>query len=84
MPNNAEVLRKLRRERTDLRIHLRDLTHAVSRAISALDAEMALPPGPERGKRVARICNALQLAKDRASRFSLGRIVKPGTLSREE
>lgn len=70
---NADLLRALRRERTDLRIQLRDLTFSVTRAIAALDAEMQQPSTVERGKRIAQICNGLQLANDIAKRFGIGR-----------
>ena len=51
---------------------LRDLTEAVSAALRMLDAEMKLPTSPERGSRIARICNGLQMSNDCAKRFALG------------
>lgn len=71
--NPIELIRKLRRERTALRDQLRDLTCTVSRAIAALDAEMQQPSTVERGKRIAQICNGMQLANDCAKRFGLGK-----------
>lgn len=53
------------------RWHLRELVATVEVAIKALDAEMKLPPSHERGQRIAKICNYLELNKDAARRFGL-------------
>lgn len=57
---------------TDERKYLRELTAAVERHLSALDSEMSKPSDQERGRRVAALCNALELANDQALRFGLG------------
>lgn len=59
-----------------LRRHLRDLTAVVAQAIAALDTEMKQPSTLERGKRVARVCNALEMANDRARHFGLGQSLR--------
>jgi hypothetical protein len=56
----------------DERKYLRELTAAVSTHIDALDAEMLRPTANERGKRVAILCNALEMANDQARHFGLG------------
>ena len=60
------------RELRSLRKHLRDLTKMVRLVVKAIDAEMDLPPDSERGKRMARLTNALELANDQARHFGLG------------
>lgn len=69
----AGRLRAARRESTDLRIRLRDLTNVVARALVALDSEMLNAPPEGRGNQIAKICNGLQLANDTAKRFGLAR-----------
>jgi len=69
----AEALRATRRERAELRAHLRNLTAVVTRALADLDAEMRTPSTTDRGKLIAQICNRMQLANDMAKRFGLSR-----------
>lgn len=71
MTTQAEQIRQLRRERAELRRHLRDLTRAVKLAVDALDAEMVRPTSSDRGRRIAAITSTLQLANDMAKRFGL-------------
>ncbi len=56
----------------DLKKHLRDLSNAVTEHLAALDAEMVKPHGDERGRRIAQLGNALDLANDRVRYFALG------------
>ena len=51
---------------------LRELSGAVSEALTLLDSEMRKPSDAGRGKRVALICNALDLVNDRVRYFQLG------------
>lgn len=51
---------------------LRELTQTVTRVASALDQEMRRPSSFERGKRIAKIINALEWANDCARHFGLG------------
>jgi hypothetical protein len=60
-----------RRER-ELKKYLRDLTDAVRLHVQLLDEEMLRPADHERGKRVARLSNDLELVNDRARYFALG------------
>lgn len=60
------------RQIRNLKRHLRDLTRDVGACLKALDAEMVKPSTPERGQRLAAICNALNLSNDMAKRFGLG------------
>ena len=55
-----------------LKKHLRALSAAVTEHLRALDAEMALPDGRERGERIARLANQLDYANDRVRYFALG------------
>jgi hypothetical protein len=61
-----------RRCTSEYRKHLRDLTRHVTECLAAIDGEMAKPSSPERGKRIAAICNALNMSNDMAKRFGLG------------
>lgn len=61
-----------KRKVRELTKHLRDLTATVKICLDHLDTEMAKPSGPERGGRIARISNALNLQNDIARRFGLG------------
>ncbi len=65
LTDDQRALREARR-------YLRNLTKDVSSCLDALDAEMARPSTPERGKRIAVICNHLNLRNDMAKRFGLG------------
>lgn len=51
---------------------LKELSAAVTTCLRALDAEMVNPPGAERGRRIGRICTALEMSNDAARYFSLG------------
>lgn len=68
-PSNGGAEKRKIRELTK---HLRDLTGAVKLCLAALDAEMAKPSSAERGSRIAKISNALQMQNDIARRFGLG------------
>lgn len=69
--------REAKRALRDTRRHLRALTAAVRAFLVALDAEMAKPASPERGRRVARLANDLDLANDAALHFGLGEALRP-------
>lgn len=56
----------------ELKRQLRELTKAVSACLAAIGSEMARPSTPERGKRIAAVCNHLNLQNDMAKRFGLG------------
>jgi len=47
------------------------LTEAVKKHVAALDAEMKLPSDIERGKRIAKLINALELDNDAARYLTL-------------
>lgn len=55
------------------RSHLRSLVKAVEAYLRWLDAEMKQPSSPQRGKRIAEASNALEMVKDMAKRFGLGK-----------
>lgn len=61
-----------KRKVRELTKHLRELTDIVTQCLTALDAEMVKPSSPERGGRIAKISNALNLQNDLAKRFGLG------------
>ncbi len=65
-------LRKKNSECRDLKKHLRDLTEVVTQCLAAYDAEMCKPSNSDRGSRIAKISNALNLQNDIAKRFGLG------------
>lgn len=52
--------------------YLRELTACVRAHLAALDAEMEQPSTANRGRRIAALCNSLELANDRARHFGLG------------
>ncbi len=70
----VEPLLIQKRKVRDLTKHLRDLTGTVTQCLAAYDAEMAKPSSPDRGSRIAKISNALNLQNDIAKRFGLGLI----------
>lgn len=51
---------------------LKDLTRTVGLFLWQLDAAMEKPSTVERGKRIAQLCNALEMANDSARHFVLG------------
>ena len=59
------------RELRHAKKYLRELTRAVTQALAALDAEMKKPSTNERGQRIAKISNFLELQNDLAKRFGL-------------
>lgn len=61
-----------RRAIRELRKYLKQLVSACEQSITALDSEMEKPSTHERGGRVAKITNFLELNKDQAKRFGLG------------
>ena len=58
-------------EARKLRKDLTDLTRAVHTFLVALDEEMTKPSSIERGKRIARLASALEMANDQARYFGL-------------
>lgn len=58
-------------EERKLKKHLKELVKAVEFHLSELDKVMKEPSTPERGKQVAKLCNALEYAKDQARFFGL-------------
>jgi hypothetical protein len=71
-PSQPDELKAAKAEAKRLRAHLTGLTQAVARAIKVIDAEMAKPSTPDRGKTIARCTNALEMANDSARYFGLG------------
>lgn len=67
-----------------LREHLRKLSASVSAALAHLDREMDRPSTPDRGRRIARICNALDVANDLALHFGLGVSFRKISLAKDE
>lgn len=62
----------LKRER-ELRKHLRDLVTVVEKNVAFIEETMTKSESAERGKRLAAACNHLEMAKDLAKRFGLGK-----------
>lgn len=54
------------------RAALQKLTLAVMTHVNALDKEMKRPSDNERGRRIAGLCNILEMANDHARYFGLG------------
>jgi len=72
---NMELPERLRlaiKSRNELKRYLESLTNAVGLCLKAFDTEMGKPSDIERGKRIAKICNALELENDQARYFGLG------------
>jgi hypothetical protein len=61
-----------RREIRQLRKDLADLVRSVSSCLVLIDKEMATESSPARGRRIATILNAMEMANDRARFFGLG------------
>ena len=80
----TEKERELRKENKTLREYLTLLVDTVEPFIAQIDAEMKKPAGKERDGRIAKLINVLELNKDRAKRYGLGRdwdgkpLPKPG------
>jgi hypothetical protein len=65
-----------------LRKELRDLTTTVSAFLAALDKEMHRPGTPaDRGPRLAKLANGLDMANDSALHFGLGKPFKSAKLN---
>lgn len=61
-----------KKKETEYRKHLVGLTKAVDYFLDVLDAEMKKPSDFERGQRIAKMCNGLNMANDSAKHFALG------------
>ena len=55
----------------ELKKYLKQLTEVVDKVIDALDGEMNMSSSADRGKRIARLINRLELANDNAKHFGL-------------
>lgn len=66
---NCAAQRKLARQ---YKRALQELITAVRMCGQALDSLMALPEGRGRGRLIAQVANALEMANDRARYFGLG------------
>lgn len=60
------------RNARNVKKYLRALCGSVTQHLTALDAEMNQPPTLDRGKHIAAIANALEIAKEEAWYFGLG------------
>ena len=74
--NCAEKLvgrvRVQQKETKKLKKYLKDLTVNVRMCLAAIDKEMEKPSDENRGKRIAKICNTLEMANDEARYFGIG------------
>lgn len=70
----ADIL--VKRELRLLRRELSDLVTQVAICCRCLDDEMKKPASPERGGRIAKITNALEMQKDSARHFGLHQPLK--------
>jgi hypothetical protein len=62
----------------NLRKYLTALVETVEQYVRAIDAEMRGPSTVERGSRIARLTNALEMQKDSAKHFGLGIDLRTG------
>ncbi len=70
--DEIERLRKADAAAKGLRKHLQSLTGAVLKALNELDVLMKQPSTEARGRAVAKVQNALEMANDSARYFGLG------------
>jgi hypothetical protein len=68
----ASACRQGARKIGEVREYLARLTTATGTLLAALDAEMRRPSDADRGRRVAAILDALEMANDSATFFGLG------------
>lgn len=71
MSDYNDPLKVEKRKARELRKNLRDLTACVAATINALDVEMKKPSSNERGSRIAKITNALEMQNQMAIRYGL-------------
>lgn len=57
-----------------LKKSLRDLVRAVEGFLEGVDLVMKQPSSVERGRKIGTLCSDLELAKDFAERFGLGKL----------
>lgn len=65
-------IKQLKRENKNLHKHLLSLVNVIKWFDNRLSAEMALPSSHERGRRIARLTNALSYAREGAEYHGLG------------
>jgi hypothetical protein len=59
-------------EMKKLRKYLRNLTGSVGCFLGVMDRLAVEPSSPQRGQKIAALCNALEMANDQARYFGLG------------
>jgi len=67
----AEISREKEREYLKYKKYLTSLTADVCKCLRLIDMEMKTPSSVDRGKRIAQICNALEMQNDQAMYFGL-------------
>jgi len=72
LETKIDKLKTQAKQAKEYKKHLTELTNAVLIALKAIDEEMDKPSSNERGKRIAKICNELDMANDSARFFALG------------
>lgn len=68
----SDELRAEKRKTRELKKYLKQLVTASRVCLAGIDEVMTGPSTPERGKRIARLANALNYATDVADHFGLG------------
>jgi hypothetical protein len=70
--SDAVALKAARKQNREYKHYLSLLTKQVTAFLAQLDVEMSQPSTPERGRRIAQLTGALELANDQAKRYGLG------------
>jgi len=63
--------------------YLKQLCGTVAKGLDMIDVEMKKPSTEQRGKVIAEICNAIEMANDSAWHFGLGLSLKKGKYRQE-
>jgi predicted MarR family transcription regulator len=71
MENHDDYFKRIRSERSGFKKNLANLSSAVSNFLSAIDMVMETEESRERGKKIAHLCNKLDVCNDAAMRFGL-------------
>lgn len=70
--HDCDGCKQQKRDMRNLKTNLKALTDHVMRHLAWIDDEMKKPESPERGKRLAALANALDMANDAARYHALG------------
>lgn len=69
-------MQEMTNDRNKHRREVEQLVEVVEGFLLGVDKVMQMPASPEKGRKIALLCNGLEMAKDHAKHFGLGKSLK--------